>query len=223
MASNISVVIPVLDRADFIGAAIASVLSQSEPVDEIIVVDDGSSDATLAVVASFDGVVLKQSSRLGPAGARNVGLAAARSELIAFLDSDDLWVPDALAGLADALEDAAADVAWGLASTELLLGGQLPAPGWPVTLTRLVLIPTMLFRTDALRQLGGFSDDLQFGEDSDFLMRARAAALRIAECEQEVLIYRRHPGNMTNDCPSAKQAWFEVARAAMARRRTSNR
>lgn len=91
---TVSVVIPTFNRAAMLGDAVRSVLEQTRPADEIIVVDDGSTDDTRRVVEGFGASVrcLRQENR-GVSAARNAGIEAARGSLIAFLDSDDLWQP----------------------------------------------------------------------------------------------------------------------------------
>jgi glycosyltransferase involved in cell wall biosynthesis len=91
---QVSVVIPTYNRAWCLGEAVDSVLAQRFRDFELIVVDDGSTDATAAVLAGYGGTIriLQQENR-GVSAARNAGIAAARGELIAFLDSDDIWLP----------------------------------------------------------------------------------------------------------------------------------
>jgi glycosyltransferase involved in cell wall biosynthesis len=92
----ISVVIPARNAAAYLPEAIASVRAQTFLDYEIIVIDDGSTDGTSQIAAGFSGVrCLKQSNR-GAAAARNAGIAMARGRYIAFLDADDLWLPDKL-------------------------------------------------------------------------------------------------------------------------------
>jgi glycosyltransferase involved in cell wall biosynthesis len=90
---QVSVIIPAYNRELYIGEAIESALRQTRPPDEIIVIDDGSSDRTAETARSFGSPVrcLSQSNQ-GIGAARNAGLDAARGNLIAFLDSDDLWL-----------------------------------------------------------------------------------------------------------------------------------
>jgi glycosyltransferase involved in cell wall biosynthesis len=97
-APEISVVIPTLNSARFVGEAIDSILKQSVPVREILVVDGGSTDETPEIVRAKSGLVqvLSQEGR-GRAGARNTGLRRATGDFIALLDSDDLWAADKLA------------------------------------------------------------------------------------------------------------------------------
>jgi glycosyltransferase involved in cell wall biosynthesis len=94
---RISAVIPAYNAAAFIERAIRSVLAQIRPVDEIIVVDDGSTDKTADVVRGFgDKIKLLQQANAGVSAARNAGVGAADGEWIAFLDADDEWLPDYL-------------------------------------------------------------------------------------------------------------------------------
>lgn len=91
---SVSVVIPSRDRAHTLGRALGSIFSQSTRPDEVIVVDDGSTDGTDDLVRSYPGVKLVPNGHArGPAGARNQGIEASTSTFLAFLDSDDEWVP----------------------------------------------------------------------------------------------------------------------------------
>jgi glycosyltransferase involved in cell wall biosynthesis len=107
--SDITAVVPAYQAEAFLAETLATVASQSEVPFELIVVDDGSTDGTCDVVESFTKAHLQIPVRLlrqphrGPGATRNAGVWAARSEWIAFLDSDDLWHPEKLARLADAI------------------------------------------------------------------------------------------------------------------------
>jgi len=95
----VSVIIPTYNRAGWVVEAAASVLAQTWRDFELLVVDDGSNDATLEALAPFRAAIklIRRRRRRGVAAARNLGAAAARGEWLAFLDSDDLWLPDKLA------------------------------------------------------------------------------------------------------------------------------
>jgi len=96
--ARVSIIIPAYNSARFIGAALRSVLAQTYRDYEVIVVDDGSTDDTWAAIQAVGGPVhyIRQSNQ-GPSAARNTAIAAAKGELICFLDADDLWLPDKLA------------------------------------------------------------------------------------------------------------------------------
>jgi len=98
MVPAVSVIIPTYNRAALVGEALASVQAQSFRDFEVLVVDDGSTDATPEVLAAWREVrVLRHPRRRGVSAARNTGVAFARGEWLAFLDSDDLWLPAKLA------------------------------------------------------------------------------------------------------------------------------
>src|SRR5829696_5537524 len=92
----VSVVIPCYNQAHFLGEAIESVLAQSHPNFEVIVVDDGSPDNTSEVAARYPGVRLVRQENQGLSGARHAGLARSEGEYVVFLDADDRLLPEAL-------------------------------------------------------------------------------------------------------------------------------
>lgn len=99
---DVSVIMPTFNAQAYVGEAIASVLAQTLGAWELLVIDDGSTDSTVSVVDELRGKdarikLLRTKSNSGPAEARNVGIAAARGQYIAFLDSDDVWFPQKLA------------------------------------------------------------------------------------------------------------------------------
>ena len=103
-ADRIAVVIPAYNAANFIRAALDSVLAQTLPAHEILVVDDGSKDETCAIVEAYaPRVTLLRQANAGPARARNLAVRTAESELIAFLDADDAWAPEKLQRQVEAL------------------------------------------------------------------------------------------------------------------------
>jgi len=96
--TEVSVIIPTFNRAQKVSRAVSSVLSQTFKDFEVIVIDDGSSDDTKEVLSGFDGRIrlISHPENLGVSAARNSGIKASRSPLIAFLDSDDYWLPEKL-------------------------------------------------------------------------------------------------------------------------------
>lgn len=111
---KVSAIIPAFNRRDYLPRAIESVLAQTVPMDEILVIDDGSTDGSAQLVDSRygDRVRLIRQANSGVAGARRRGIQEARGEWIAFLDSDDEWTTDRNRQLLHAAESVPADVAW---------------------------------------------------------------------------------------------------------------
>ena len=131
--ATISVVVPAFNAARFLPEAIASVRAQTRTGAELIVIDDCSTDDSLEVARSLGATCLSTPTNSGPSAARNIGLRAARGELVAFLDADDYWEPnhcETTAALLDAHPGTA--VAFGLSrtvgSTEIRPAEQAPVP-----------------------------------------------------------------------------------------------
>ena len=104
--TSVAAIIPTRDRAAMTERAVASVLAQSRPADEVIVVDDGSIDGTAERLRSaFPGIEVLRTEGRGVSAARNHGIRAAASEWLAFLDSDDEWLPEKLEAQLAALAD----------------------------------------------------------------------------------------------------------------------
>lgn len=102
---SVAVIIPLYNGAPWIGEALDSVLAQDMPPNEIVVVDDGSTDSSPDIVRSFLGVTLLRNDGKGSSVARNMGLKHTDSEFVAFLDQDDVWHPSHLRLLVKILED----------------------------------------------------------------------------------------------------------------------
>jgi hypothetical protein len=204
---NFSVVIPTCNRASLLPAALASVFAQEHPAREVIVVDDGSTDGTGALLQQFAGrvTVLRQQNR-GPAAARNLGIAEASGDYVAFLDSDDLWFPWTLATYRRAIE--------ANQHPALVAGAHVDFADAPPALTpaefRHTWFPDYLasaehkvwigtcgaaVRADALRLVGGFADHAFNAEDSDLWLRLGVQPGFVQVHAPTVFAYRRHGGS----------------------------
>ena len=178
----VSVIIPTYNRAAFLREAIDSVLAQTEKNFELIIVDDGSTDATPEVVAAYaKRLRYFYQPNAGAAAARNCGLQQAGGKFIAFLDSDDLWLPKKLAR----------QLAWMDAHPEIMLcytdeiwirhGVRVnqkkihaKAGGWiyPLCLPRCIISPSsVLMRRELFEAVGGFDEQLPICEDYDLWLR----------------------------------------------------
>jgi hypothetical protein len=127
--TDVSVIIPTYNRAELVARAIESVLRQSHPPHEIIVVDDGSTDGTASACAAWgERIRYLRIPNSGVAAARNAGIAIARGEWVAFLDSDDLWETTKLEVQLAAC-GSAPEVAWSITGCELVDGVGVPCEG----------------------------------------------------------------------------------------------
>ena len=98
MNDRVSCIVPVFNGQRFLAETLESILAQTSPPAEIIVVDDGSTDDSAKIAASYgDSIILLQQANAGPSAARNRGIETASGNLLAFLDADDLWYPEKLA------------------------------------------------------------------------------------------------------------------------------
>jgi len=197
-AGAISVLIPCYNCETFVADAIGSVLAQELAPHEIIVVDDGSTDRSTAEVARFgEAVRLLRGPHRGIAAARNRGLAAAEGELIAWLDADDLWEPDALRVLAEALAaDRSLAGVYGMVeqfSTDSV-AARRRVPAERIAARH---AGTMLVRRSACALVGAFDESLTLGEMIDWISRAEGEGLRLSPVERLVLRRRIHDGNTT--------------------------
>lgn len=234
---SVSVVMPCYNAAAYMADALASIQAQRyEGELEILVVDDGSTDASVRVAGSFSNVrVLTQKNR-GPAAARNLGLAQARGEVLAFLDADDLWTEGSLNCRVEVLRTRAEVgvvfgnfTRWtpapapGMAAPER--PDQLPAwalqavdRGWvypEILLDPIVHIIATAVRRSVVEAIGGFDETLRTGEDYDFFIRA-ARHCRFARVEPVVARYRQHAASITR-IPQARSNEYTVVSRAIER------
>ncbi|MGY1631541.1 glycosyltransferase [Geodermatophilus sp. SYSU D01186] len=217
---TVSVVVTTYQHAHFLGAALASVAAQTRSVDEVIVVDDGSTDDPASVVAQWAGTIFIRQDNQGLAAARNTGLHAARSAFVLFLDADDLLTPVAVAaGLECFARHSEAALVYGahrrVAVDAAPLGGRvyIPAGCNPrSTLLRgnsVAMHATALYRRDLLLAAGGFDETLPRCEDYDVYLRLACRHL-IASHPVETALYRWHNANMSNHVPAMLMAALRV-------------
>jgi hypothetical protein len=223
MSGTLSVVIPAYNRATLLPITLASLLSQERVADEILVVDDGSTDSTAAVAESFNSPVrvIRQSNQ-GPGAARNRGLSEARGEFIHFFDSDDLALPNLHRVQLQALQESKADLAYspwlkarldarrGISPTNHVLQSRGMPAGSLVRalLTNWSTVPmAWLVRRNVAAAAGGFPSDLSCGEDQLFFLSLLLANARVVHTPSTLLIYRDEQGDSLSNPvhPSGRQ------------------
>lgn len=218
-----SLIIPVRNGVRFVAEAVASALCQLEPHDEVLVIDDASRDGTaecLRRIVDRRVIVLAGRGR-GVSAARNLGLAVARGQFLAFLDHDDLWPAGRHQALRVALrDDPGLAVCFG--RIRMRFEADIPSDRIADHLDGMhipALVGSGLYKTDPVRRIGGFAEDMSLREDADFTFRLLESGARSTLCEVDALIYRRHASNMTNDEAALNLALIDVARRRLARRR----
>ena len=205
----ISVIIPAYNVGQYLAAAINSALQQTRAPDEIIVVDDGSTDKTPEVAKSFGGRVkyLRQENA-GPAAARNLGIREAKCEWVAFLDGDDLWLPWHLSEVMK-VKARYPDAALFCGRTiDIDEDFRYPGQKRPVVARKMplgefvrcnpVATSTVVVRKDAVISTGGFDPAFRGPEDYDLWMRI-AADYHIIYIDIPLVRYRNRPGSLSMD------------------------
>lgn len=206
---RVSVIIPVYNRAIFVGAAIESILAQTFADFELIVIDDGSTDATPEMVRSFADPRIRlvgHECNLGIPAARNSGLAAARGEYVATLDSDDIAHPKRLerqVAFLDAHPDHALVGSWTTDMDEngRPLGKIRRKPTRPADVRAKLLFggsitnSTIMGRTEILRRYG-YREEFRVRQDYDLFVRV-SERYPIANLPEALVWVRRHPGQET--------------------------
>jgi glycosyltransferase involved in cell wall biosynthesis len=216
--SRISVVIPVFNGARFLAAAIDSALGQDDVSVEVIVVDDGSTDATAQVAAGYGEQVayLRQPNR-GPSAARNLGIARARGDFLAFLDSDDLWPPRNLFTLLAAMTPGV-DIVLGQVQEQRF---DAERQAWVASRrpTFSLSLCAMLVRRETVARVGPLDETIRIGEDKDWFYRAKEAGQRIVYLGEHIAQYhRRHETNMTRDMGRPETHLLSLLRKSLQRR-----
>lgn len=208
----VSVVVPVLNGAAFLGDCLESLQAQDyEPI-EIVVVDDGSSDDSASIAKGFERVIVERRPHRGLGPARNTGIERATGPFIAFCDADDMWKPHKASTQVAYLEEHP-DVDVVLCRQDTFFEAGVAAPDWlrPDQLRGDLdgVSPTSgLFRRSVFERLGGFRTDLTNGTDFNLLIRARTSGFRIDTIEEPLRMRRIHGDNMTTRDPSGEQAMF---------------
>jgi glycosyltransferase involved in cell wall biosynthesis len=212
---TVAVVIPTYNHAAFLPQAVESVLAQTRRADELIVVDDGSTDGTGAMVARrYPGVTLLSQPNRGLSAARNRGLQAARGDLVVFLDADDWLAPEALAAKASVLER---DAALGWVYSDLFLTDEAGAvtrkasdawrypgrrlDGWifeELLLGNFFPVHAVMARRRAVVEAGSFDETLPNHEDYDLWLRLSRRA-PVAYVDRPLGYYRLRADRMSAD------------------------
>ncbi len=210
---DVSVIIPAKNAGRFLGDALNSVAGQTAPVGEVIVVDDGSHDATAKIADGYQApfaLRVVATAGVGAAAARNAGVRASAGALLAFLDADDVWLNVklerqlALPGLAEG-----AAIAFGHCREF-----SDPEGRFPIRAERMAApsLSSMLIARTAFEQVGAFREDLPAGELMEWLNRSAASGLETHYVEGAEFLRRVHAHNSTRSLEGGRRVYLELAR-----------
>jgi GT2 family glycosyltransferase len=215
MKQKVSVIIPAYNRAKYIGESIECMLRQTLAPHELIVVDDGSTDNTVAVAKSFGNrVKLISQPNAGPSAARNAALAQATGDFIQFFDSDDLATYEKLAWQTEALIRTGADIAYGPWVQAFFDGdlvhvgrvahqqGPLGRPALSALLRGWIMfIPACVIRRSLMTAVGGYPMTSHTGDDTVLMFRLAVSGARFVHVRGPMLLVRQHPEGQISTAP----------------------
>jgi glycosyltransferase involved in cell wall biosynthesis len=198
---RISAILTVYNTERYVSEALDSMLAQTSPPDEIIVVDDGSTDGTSGALSGYaTQIKLIRQQNHGPAHALNVAIAASCGEVLAFLDADDVWLPQKLQ-----LQRAALGADEELEAIFSAIR-QFVSPDLDSETTRGYVVPTdaqpgigkstMLIRRQAFDRVGSFDQQHTASDFFGWYARANALKLRVQVLPDVLAMRRHHPGNL---------------------------
>jgi len=225
---TVSVLIPTFERVDFLGRAIDSALRQTFDDLEVIVVDDGPSEAIASFVRSHPDKrvrLVRHEHNRGVAAARNTGIAAAAGSFIGFLDDDDIWLPTKLERQLRVVREEGADVVHTLvyiadgegnvferpSRRGFELFREVAASGYPyewLLRRSSFFINTFLVRRECIEKVGGFDEELASVDDLDFVPRLRRE-YELHLVDEPLVKHCHHSGNLSN--ASDPRVWPRLA------------
>jgi glycosyltransferase involved in cell wall biosynthesis len=222
----ISCIVPSFNSAPYLREALEGIVAQTYRPLEVIVADDGSTDTTREIASSYGNLVcLVVQPTAGPAATRNLGLRAARGELVAFLDADDLWHAEKLARQYARFQ-AQPDLDLSVTAAQLFWTADLteeeqhyhdnpraqPLPGYATT--------TLLAKRAVFDRVGPFDATLWFADATEWFMRAAEHGARLELLPEVLTFHRMHPGNLTRRRSEAsRQEFLRIVRASLYRQR----
>jgi len=224
MCVGISVVIPVYNGAQYLSECIRSVHDQTLPVTEIIVIDDGSEDETPKVAATWDSHIrYRRVPHRGAACARNHGLRIAEMDFIAFIDSDDVWLPRKLELQMTTLsQELGATMAFGY--VEEFISSDLTPQEAAKLRCRTTPLPgicasTLLMRKSDCERAGPFDESIQTGEFIEWCSRARDLGVKQIVVPEVVSRRRLHRTNFGRGGTAVHRGYASMLKKVLERRR----
>ncbi len=219
---RISLIIPTYQSSGFVAWCLESVFRQTRLPDEVIIIDDGSTDDTAEMIRPFNNRVryFRQSNG-GPAAARNTGIAESTGDLLAFVDIDDLLPVNSLDCLETAIaSDEELGFVWGQIQPVSRRCGSnsivpVAGPGYVTS------VCCGLFRKQAFDCVGGFDTSLRSAEDLDWFLRANERGIRFQKIEVVTLFYVLHQTCFSKDQSAKRRDMLQVLKNSIDRKKPS--
>jgi glycosyltransferase involved in cell wall biosynthesis len=216
----ISVVIPCYNAEPFLAEALESVMKQTRPVDEVLVVNDGSTDRSAEIARSYGAEVISIGRNSGNAAARNAGIQSARGDLIAWLDADDYWNCnhcEVVCGLLERHPDAATAYSavrlFGSRTGVLYISPRDHEPFdgfWTCFLGNLwPPLNSAVTRRSAIIDIGGFNPQIRFAPDFDFFLRM-AQHYHFVATPEITSNYRWHSAQLSSNPDKQRRSIYEA-------------
>ncbi|MFT4847770.1 MAG: glycosyltransferase involved in cell wall biosynthesis [Sediminicola sp.] len=225
---KIAVVIPSFNQGKYISEAIESIIQQSHPVDEILVVDDASIDDTCQIIKNkFPQVrLLINNTNRGPSYSRNYGIESSTSDLITFLDADDLWPEDKIQWQYDYLiQNSTIDMVAGYGDyffSEKVSKNDLRRHYLEGKPHFNAYLGSFLIKRSVFDRVGMFDVEMRLSEDQDWFMRTREAGVALKIKENISLRKRVHDANTTDGLSFKNSGFIQALRNSIRRREEIN-
>ena len=219
----ISAIVPVYNGEKFLGDALSSIFAQDYRSIEVIVVDDGSTDDTGAIAQSYREVQYFYQERQGSAVARNTGIDNSKGELIAFLDADDLWLPNQLSTQAAYLTKHP-EIVYVCGRSKNYLEPGVTCPPWiePDELLQVydaIQLGSILARRSLFETVGKFNSTYLQGQDLEWFCRVKESGVPVGYITDTVLIRRIHDNNISHNQNGSIQARLRMLKESIDRKR----
>jgi glycosyltransferase involved in cell wall biosynthesis len=224
-----SIILPCYNAQATLADTLQSLLDQSFSDWEAICVDDGSTDATRDLIASFAArdarIQLVRNPRKGPSAARNHGARdLAKGDIIAFCDADDLWAPGKLRALQTAFADPKVGGAFGriafFETSPAHVSTTSTLPDGPLSVAMLLgenpvcTMSNIALRREVMQASTGFDESLVHNEDLDWLIRLASSNVQIIGINEVQVFYRNNPVGLSSDLSAMKRSRAEILRRA---------
>jgi len=222
----VTVIVPLYNSERYLEDTLQSIFNQDYQPMEVIVVDDGSTDGSAGIAKSFKNIRYIYQANQGPSAARNTGITISQGDFIAFLDADDMWMPDKLSLQISYLLNHP-DVGFVVAHRRMIIEQGIEKPQWykeHIYQKDSVWLgaAAMVTWSDTFKKVGLYDPSYRLGENAEWLTRAKDAGVRYAILPETLLISRIHDKNLTHHLDEMRPNILRALKASIDRQRSRN-